>query len=159
MPEGIDAVVVDHLAEDERKVDAYRLSLGLGQLGTRSNLRSANLFQDHDIGQELTGQEKITPAHEVHIARLSGLFAFWDFLSRNEVLRFPAWPEASEFLLCSSHSVKIHLGRCAEAPQVADFHIAITVGELPAPENRRYTFAPRVLLLVISRWPLLLRRS
>src|SRR5262249_7724585 len=130
VPEGIDTVVVHHFTEHERKVDAHRLSLVLGQLSTRSGLRSTNFFQDHDIRQELTGQEKVTPAHEVHIAGLFGLFAFGDFLSRNEIQCFPAWPEASEFLLRSSYSVKIRLVRCAETPHVADFHIAITIGEL-----------------------------
>src|SRR5713101_10152437 len=61
---------------------------------------------------------------------LSGLFTFGDFLSWNKVLRLPAWSETNEFLLCSLHSIKIRLRRWAEAPEVANFHIAITIGEL-----------------------------
>src|SRR5262245_49204702 len=130
VPEGIDTVVVHHFTEHERKVNAHRLRFSLGQLSTRLGLRSTNLFQDHHIRQELTGQEKVTPARHSVFPRPLVFHILWDFFSRNELLRFPAWPKASEFLLCSLHSIKIRLRRCAEAPQVADFHIAITIGEL-----------------------------
>src|SRR5438552_16375934 len=52
-----------------------------------------------------------------------------DFFSWNKVLHFPAWSEASEFRLCSSYSVKIRLGRWAEAPEVANCHIAVAISE------------------------------
>src|SRR5262245_24614292 len=49
VPEGIDTIVVHHFTEHERKVNAHRLRFSLGQLSTRSRLRSTNLIQDYHI--------------------------------------------------------------------------------------------------------------
>ncbi len=114
MPEGIDAIIVHHLAQNEGQIDAHGFGFGLGQFGSRPRLSRADFLQDYDIGEKLAGEEEVTPACAVPYFRGSLVFlSFWDILGRDEILRFPARSKSGQLLFGSLDRLEVSLGRRA----------------------------------------------
>ncbi len=116
VPEGIDAVIIDHLTENKGQVNAYRFRFFFGELFSRPILGIADLLQHREIGEQLSWQEEIPPISHSHVVGFSRFLALRDLLIRHKALCFPLGEETGKLLLGGPHRIQISLSGSTKTP-------------------------------------------